>query len=86
MCSLQVDSQYFDKICNGVINHLVVCKEEGIEQGDCVSLRKLGKTNISCVVKVEYVDCEGSGVDENYVFLELKEYKKPLLQGFPFFH
>ena len=56
MCSLQVDSQYFDKICNGVINHLVVCKEEGIEQGDCVSLRKLGKTNISCVVKVEYVD------------------------------
>ena len=85
MCSLQVDSQYFDKICNGVINHLVVCKEEGIEQGDCVSLRKLGKTNISCVVKVEYVDCEGSGVDEN-VFLELKEYKKPLLQGFPFFH
>ena len=43
MCSLQVDSQYFDKICNGVINHLVVCKEEGIEQGDCVSLRKLGK-------------------------------------------
>ena len=40
MCSLQVDSQYFDKICNGVINHLVVCKEEGIEQGDCVSFTK----------------------------------------------
>ena len=72
MCSLQVDSQYFDKICNSVINHLVVCKEEGIEQGDCVSLRKLGKTNISCVVKVEYVDCEGSGVDENYCILGVK--------------
>ena len=72
MCSLQVDSQYFDKICNGVINHLVVCKEEGIEQGDCVSLRKQEKTNISCVVKVEYVDCEGSGVDENYCILGVK--------------
>ena len=44
MCSLQVDSQYFDKICNGVINHLVVCKEEGIEQGDCVSLCWRGDT------------------------------------------
>ena len=27
---------------------------------------------ISCVVKVEYVDCEGSGVDENYCILGVK--------------
>lgn len=43
MCSLQVDSQYFDKICNGVINHLVVCKEEGIEQGGLCFFTKTRK-------------------------------------------
>lgn len=72
MCSLQIESCYFDKIYNGLINHLIVCKEEGIKQGDCVSLQQLGKRDISCIVKVEYVDCEGSGVDENYCILGIK--------------
>lgn len=72
MCSLRVESQYFDKIRNGEINHIVVRKEEGIEQGDCVYLNKLGDNGDKCVVKVEYVDCEGSGVEENYCILGVK--------------
>lgn len=72
MSSLQVESQYLDKICNGAINHLIVCKEEGIEQGDCVILRRLGTNQDACTVKVEYVDCEGSGMAENYCILSVK--------------
>ena len=72
MLSLLVDSSSFNMIDNGSISHLIVCKEEGIQKGDLVSLCDNNrKTN--CLVKVNYVDCEGSGVDENYCILNVKK-------------
>ena len=53
MCNLQVKKQYFDKICNGSIKHLIVCKEEGIQVGDCISLWT--HDHHRCIVKVEKV-------------------------------
>lgn len=72
MSSLLVDSQCFDKVYNGAINHLLVCKEDGIQQGDYISLSIEDKISDSCVVKVEYVDCEGSCVDEGYCIIGIK--------------
>lgn len=72
MCDLQVNSHYYDKINQGMISHIIVCKEEGIKPGDYISLRKDEKDDDKCVVKVEYVDCEGSAVDENYCILAVK--------------
>lgn len=69
MINLLIDSESFNMIEKGSISHLIVCKEEGIKMGDIVSLHDNNK--ISCVVKVNYVDCEGSGVDENYCILNV---------------
>lgn len=72
MINLLVNSMIFNKINDGVISHLVVCKEEGVESGDLVSLYdEVNKVN--CVVKVNYIDCEGSGVDENYCILNVSK-------------
>ena len=72
MISLLVDSSSFNMIDNGSISHLIVCKEEGIQKGDQVSLCDNNKKT-NCLVKVNYVDCEGSGVDENYCILNVKK-------------
>ncbi|WP_027088469.1 hypothetical protein [Thomasclavelia saccharogumia] len=72
MISLLVDSRSFNMIDNGSISHLIVCKEEGIQKGDLVSLYDNNK-KANCLVKVNYVDCEGSGVDENYCILNVKK-------------
>ncbi|WP_294578524.1 DUF3850 domain-containing protein [uncultured Thomasclavelia sp.] len=69
MCELQVKPQYFDKICNGRIKHLIVCKETGIQVGDQIFL--LSNDN-RCLVQVEYVDCEGSQNEEDYCILGVK--------------
>lgn len=72
MVNLLVDSMILKKVCNGIISHLLVCKEEGIESGDLVSLYdEVNKAN--CVVKVNYIDCEGSGVNENYCILNVSK-------------
>lgn len=70
MINLLIDSESFNMIEKGSISHLIVCKEEGIKMGDIVSLHD-DNNKISCVVKVNYVDCEGSGVDENYCILNV---------------
>lgn len=70
MINLLIDSESFNMIEKGSISHLIVCKEEGIKTGDIVSLHD-DNNKISCVVKVNYVDCEGSGVDENYCILNV---------------
>ena len=71
MCNLQVKKQYFDKICNGSIKHLIVCKEEGIQVGDCISLWT--HDHHRCVVKVEYIDCEGSQLAEYYCIVKVEK-------------
>ena len=53
---------------------MIVCKEEGIKQGDFVFLSNSDNRN-NCIVKVNYVDCEGSGVEENYCILNVKKVK-----------
>ncbi|MFQ6793476.1 hypothetical protein [Thomasclavelia sp.] len=70
MCNLQVKQQYFDKICNGKIKHIIVCKEEGIKVGDCINLQT--RNNKQCLVKVEYLDCEGSQMAEDYCILKVE--------------
>ena len=72
MIDLLVDSESFDMIERGSIRHLIVCKEEGIQMGDLVSLHD-DNNKVNCVVKVNYIDCEGSGVDENYCILNVKK-------------
>ena len=62
MVNLLLDNNSFKKINSGAISHLIVCKEEGIKQGDFVFLSNSDNRN-SCIVKVNYVDCEGSGVE-----------------------
>lgn len=77
MIDLLVDSESFNMIDSGSISHLIVCKEEGIQTGDLVSLHD-DHNKVNCIVKVNYIDCEGSGVDENYCILNVKKYKKAL--------
>lgn len=72
MISLLIDREGFDMIDNGSISHLIVCKEEGIKKGDLVSLCD-NNNGTNCIVKVNYVDCEGSGVNENYCILNVKK-------------
>ena len=38
MVNLLLDNNSFKKINSGAISHLIVCKEEGIKQGDFVFL------------------------------------------------
>ena len=38
MVNLLLDNNSFTKVNSGAISHLVVCKEEGIKQGDFVFL------------------------------------------------
>ena len=74
MVNLLLDNNRFKKINSGAISHLIVCKEEGIKQGDFVFLSNSDNRN-NCIVKVNYVDCEGSGVEENYCILNVKKVK-----------
>ena len=69
MVNLLLDNNSFKKINSGAISHLIVCKEEGIKQGDFVFLSNSDNRN-NC-----YVDCEGSGVEENYCILNVKKVK-----------
>lgn len=72
MVNLLVDSESYDMIESGSISHLIVCKEEEIHTGDLISLQD-DNNKINCVVKVNYIDCEGSGMDENYCILNVKK-------------
>lgn len=74
MVNLLLDNNSFKKINSGAISHLIVCKEEGIKQGDFVFLSNSDNRN-NCIVKVNYVDCEGSGVEGNYCILNVKKVK-----------
>ena len=70
MVKLLVENN-FQMIKQGTISHVIVRKEEGIKRGDFVSLYDNNGTN--CLMKVNYVDCEGSGVDENYCIISIKK-------------
>ena len=72
MVNLLLDNKSFIKINSGAISHLIVCKEEGIKPGDLVFLRDRDNES-KCIVKVNYIDCEGSGVDENYCIVNIKK-------------
>ncbi|MFR5748238.1 MAG: hypothetical protein ACLUD4_04865 [Thomasclavelia spiroformis] len=51
MVNLLLDNNSFKKINSGAISHLIVCKEEGIKQGDFVFLSNSDNRN-NCIVKV----------------------------------
>lgn len=67
MVNLLLDNNSFKKINSGAISHLIVCKEEGIKQGDFVFLSNSDNRN-NCIVKVNYVDVKDQGLKKIIVY------------------
>ena len=59
MIDLLVDSESFDMIERGSISHLIVCKEEGIQMGDLVSLHDDNILSFKCKKIIKKALIEG---------------------------
>lgn len=67
MVNLLLDNNSFKKINSGAISHLIVCKEEGIKQGDFVFLSNSDNRN-NCIVKVIMLIVKDQGLKRIIVY------------------